>query len=158
MTVRPLHDDDLAQVDAVQRAAYVAALHEDINLFRRILRAGGDFCFVHDDAGAIRAYVLAYPTDASRVEFASGPLEKDGGDALYIHDLCVHPDARGRGIANDLLACVRRAAIDRGVAAMIGVAVQNSDGFWRRQGFAIGRDYQYRGEQGRVMTHALSPT
>jgi ribosomal protein S18 acetylase RimI-like enzyme len=68
-----------------------------------------------------------------------GALPGDA-DAYYIHDLALLPGARGGGAAS---ACVDRLAAHArasGFVRMALVAVGNSAGFWRRQGFREAHD------------------
>ncbi|MCV9940990.1 GNAT family N-acetyltransferase [Boseaceae bacterium BT-24-1] len=99
-------------------------------------------CLVLESGEGIGGYVLSHPWrlgQAPTLDSLLGALPPDA-DAYYIHDLALLPGARGGGAAStcvDRLAAHARAS---GFARMALVAVGNSAGFWRRQGFREAHD------------------
>jgi ribosomal protein S18 acetylase RimI-like enzyme len=58
-----------------------------------------------------------------------------GVDTLYIHDLAVDKDGRGKGVAQALVRASIDAAKGRGLSRACLVAIQNSQSFWEQFGF-----------------------
>jgi N-acetylglutamate synthase-like GNAT family acetyltransferase len=57
-------------------------------------------------------------------------------DTYYLHDIAVLPVARRIGAATLIVAALLKHAEARGFASASLVAVNGSEGFWSRQGFA----------------------
>lgn len=99
-------------------------------------------CLVLAGGEGLGGYVLSHPWLLGQVpalDSLLGPLPDDA-DAYYIHDLALVPAARGGGAAS---ACVDRLAAHArasGFDRMALVAIGNSAGFWRRQGFREAHD------------------
>lgn len=99
-------------------------------------------CLVLAGGEGLGGYVLSHPWRLGQVPALDSLLGAlpDDADAYYIHDLALLPSARGGGSASicvDRLAAHARA---EGLARMALVAVGNSAGFWRRQGFREAHD------------------
>lgn len=99
-------------------------------------------CLVLAGGEGLGGYVLSHPWRLGQVPALDSLLGAlpDDADAYYIHDLALLPGARGGGAAS---ACVHRLAAHArasGFARMALVAVGNSAGFWRRQGFREAHD------------------
>jgi ribosomal protein S18 acetylase RimI-like enzyme len=99
-------------------------------------------CLVLAGGEGLGGYVLSHPWRLGQVPALDSLLGAVPGDAdaYYIHDLALLPCARGGGAAS---ACVDRLAAHArasGFVRMALVAVGNSAGFWRRQGFREAHD------------------
>ncbi|WP_244667894.1 MULTISPECIES: GNAT family N-acetyltransferase [unclassified Bosea (in: a-proteobacteria)] len=99
-------------------------------------------CLVLTGAEGLGGYVLSHPWRLGQVPALDSLLGAlpDDADAYYIHDLALLPVARDGGAAStcvDRLAAHARAS---GFVRMALVAVGNSAGFWRRQGFREAHD------------------
>ena len=148
--------DDLEGVYDVQLAGFSPEMIEPIEMFREILTHYWQASFVAELDGKIVAYTMAHPADDDRTDYDSGSWEIRGDEeCLYLHDLCLHPDAQGQGIAQSLLKLVEDFAITDGFKKIIGISVQNTREFWKKQGFMILRPYSYSGEEGYFMEKAL---
>jgi GNAT superfamily N-acetyltransferase len=133
-----------ADLAAVSRIA--AAVHpdfpEDDAVFaeRRDLCPEGCHVLVRGEAdlgGALAGYVLSHPWMSGScppLNVRLGALP-DAPDTFYIHDLALLPVARGSGAAGAIIDHLRATARDTGFSRLGLVAVNNSTGFWRRQGF-----------------------
>ncbi|WP_259043780.1 GNAT family N-acetyltransferase [Chromobacterium alkanivorans] len=68
-------------------------------------------------------------------------LSPDAADTLFIHDLALHPDARGHGLGPRLVQTVLGQGRRRGLRQARLVAVQGAARYWRRFGYqACARD------------------
>lgn len=156
--MRRLTAQDIDAVLRVQLLAYPPALQEGSELFARILQNAPDFCFVAQDAADkdLAGYVFAYPAQGDRNDYEQG--WRDPGpspQALYIHDLCVHPDRQGRGLAQAMLAQTLGAAREAGLRELICVAIETAIPFWEKQGFARVRPHPYHHARADYMRRAL---
>lgn len=147
---------DLPAIDRVQRASFTPELWEDMSLFKDILAGYEHSSFVAHKDGALLGYLLTYPSIIERDDFESGWKDLSGlEDHLYIHDLCVSPDGRGKGIAALLLDKLEACAREQGFLKFCGIAVQSSESFWRKQGFTPLKPYPYHGEPGTLMVKTV---
>jgi ribosomal protein S18 acetylase RimI-like enzyme len=83
-------------------------------------------------------YVLSHPWRSGTLP----PLDSllgtlpESADTYYIHDLALLPVARRIGAASFILDALAKHASAHGFATMSLVAVNSSEGFWERHGFA----------------------
>ena len=54
---------------------------------------------------------------------------------IYLHDLALHPDARGGGVTGAIVERLAGQAAEDGWPAIALVAVNDAVGFWTRHGF-----------------------
>lgn len=128
--------DDLNAVLAIQLACYGAGFVEDGALISRRLAAAPETGWVAEHAGVVRAYLAAYPSMAGQLTPLHGEFElAPNADALYLHDLAVHPDAAGRGLGPRLVRHAWAHATQAGWRHSTLVSVQASVGFWQRLGY-----------------------
>ncbi len=136
-TLRPIRATDLDAVLRVQAACYPPAMQEPARVVAARIEQAGDTSFVavHQD-GAILAYVFAYRSRLGAVTPLGASFEVDAaGDALYLHDLAVAPQAAGLGLARCLAAGLLAHAREARLAWCALVSVQDSRGFWERLGY-----------------------
>lgn len=62
---------------------------------------------------------------------AACPTTRDAGEFVYLDDLHVREDARGRGIGTELLAAARRWATDRGASEIRLATDATNEALWR---------------------------
>ncbi len=85
--------------------------------------------------GSLAAYAIAYPVK----RFSPPPLDTvlgrlaDDADALYIHDVAVAPEWRGRKLAD--AAIERLLGLAEAFDAAVLVSVYGTPPFWKRFGF-----------------------
>ena len=135
--LRAMRADDLEAVLAVQLACYGADFVEDGALIARRLAAAPHTGWVAEQAGAVRAYLAAYPSVLGKLTPLHGEFEPaPAADALYLHDLAVHPSAAGLGLGPRLVRHAWAQAAQAGWTHSTLVSVQASVGFWARHGYA----------------------
>jgi len=140
-TLRALLAADLPALMALQALAYGAGFVEPRAIMAQRLAVTPDTVWGQFDAsGAMCAYLLAYRS----VPGAVTPLHQRFDPALrptalYLHDLAVHPSAKGQGLGPRLVVAALALARAEGLSGLGLVAVQGSQPFWQRQGFAPGR-------------------
>lgn len=136
MSLRPMQAGDAAAVLALQQAAYPPSHHESWAVLGRKLALWPAGCWVLEDEAGLLGYLFSHPgrLDAPPLLHAELSLPAQP-DAYAIHDLALHPRARGQGLARRLVDCAQRQAQAAGLQALSLVAVQGSAGFWARFGF-----------------------
>lgn len=143
--LRRLSDGDLPEVLRVQEVAYAATLNEPGEAFAAkigVFPAGAIGCFEGAD---MIGYVFSVPWTLGEVmPLHHAPLlPRRGADCLYVHDMAVQPDRRGRGVAVRLLEALTEVALKEGLRHLALTAVQGSEGFWARLGFQEERRFEY---------------
>ncbi|WP_323030200.1 GNAT family N-acetyltransferase [Castellaniella sp.] len=164
MILRTLNPADLPGLDAIQTRCYAPSMLESAAVFAGRLQAVPDWIWgVQDDEG-LCAYLFAYPTRLGRLS----PLNSDfhpapDGDTLYLHDLAIHPRARGRGLAQRLIRHAWARARTAGLRHSALISVQDSERFWSAHGYRTRTDLDDRQraclagyeQPARYMTRAL---
>ena len=105
---------------------------------RLTLNPGG--CFVlADEDGAVKGYLVAYPWRAGTTPALNTLIEAIPADAgvMYLHDLALHPDARGGGWTGPIIERLAQTAKADGWPALALVAVNDAAPFWEGRGFRV---------------------
>lgn len=145
MKIRELATADIPEVLRVQDDAYLPQLIESAETFLRKMKlfpAGALGCV---DGERLCGYLFCHPwTDGEIVSLDSATLQLPvNADCLYIHDLAVEKACRGRGVARHLMDRGIALAKKAGLRQFGLVAVQDSEPFWARFGFATLRSFEY---------------
>ncbi|MFT4056362.1 MAG: GNAT family N-acetyltransferase [Novosphingobium sp.] len=135
---RSMREGDIDGIVTVARVAFPdhfearACFEERFALF-----AQGCFVLADPATEQVKGYLIAYPWASGAIP----PLDSLLGgvpqqrEAFYLHDLALHPDARGQGYASpvvDRLVEDLRALGGREIAL---VSVNDTMAFWQGQGF-----------------------
>lgn len=136
--VRAMRADDLPAVLHIQAAAYPVALHERAEVLARKLSLAPHWCRVAELDGQVAAYLFSHPWSGETPPAVHAWLEclPHRPDCWFVHDLAVHPQAQGRGLASQLLDPTRAFACSSGCRHALLVAVAGAAAFWQRLGFA----------------------
>lgn len=135
--IRAMRAEDLAAVLEIQSCCYDAAKLESRESFLAKLEASPATCFIAVVAGVQVGYLVAIPAEEGRPPSLNEPtyVRPRAANALYLHDLAVHPSARGAGAAAALVAAyfhtLRRSQARFGCLT----AVNQSSAYWERHGF-----------------------
>jgi GNAT superfamily N-acetyltransferase len=136
---RPLREGDLAGVARIAAMAFPQH-YEDPACFAERLALSPSWCFgLEDAAGALKGYLIAYPWPVGTIPPLNAPLGvlPEQRDALFLHDLAIHPAAAGTGQAQAILERVVEEARNAGIGVIALIAVNGTADFWRRQGFTV---------------------
>ncbi|MFN4286919.1 MAG: GNAT family N-acetyltransferase [Brevundimonas sp.] len=134
--IRPLTLADLPAALALQAGNYPPALHDGPEAFASRIRVAPQWCWAVEREGELLAYLLSHPWMRLSPPAPDTVLERAQGDCWYIHDLSVAPEARGLGLARQL--------IEHGAAAQTLkrselIAVEGARDFWLRHGWSDAR-------------------
>ena len=100
------------------------------------LYPAGSFA-LSDAHGAVHGYLFAYPwqgESAPALNTLIAALPADA-DRIYLHDLALHPRARGGGFTRPIVEQLATQARADGWPMIALVAVNNAADFWARLGF-----------------------
>lgn len=138
LMIKYIAQKDLDFVIEIQRCSYTPNYHERKNVFQNrinLFRHGCKMAFLDDYP---IAYLFSHPW---RMDFPLVALDTlitrlpDDPDCLYIHDISVHPNFRGRGIGKQMVTEAKNISRKLNLKYMILVAVQDSEKFWEQSGF-----------------------
>lgn len=134
---RPMSEADLPAVSEL-----AAAIHpdfpEDDAVFAERLRLYSAGCHVLARGAALAAYVVSHPwidRQPPALNDLLGALPEQPS-TYYIHDLALAPAIRGGGASAKIVAQLAALARAEKLPTMSLVAVNGSERFWQRQGFA----------------------
>lgn len=135
--IRPMSESDLDAVLALQGAIYPPHYHEPRPVFASKLALAAPYCFVVARQSTLQGYLFAHPWPqaAPPALFAAIAQIPADADSLFIHDMALHPDCRGRSLGQQLLQAALAAAEASGLSGSTLVAVQDAAQFWQRQGY-----------------------
>ena len=155
--IRVADPEDLPGVWQLQNRSYEVSLHEPVALFEAILSLSPATCFTASRDDDLAGYLFTYPVPDGYGDFGKElPVVTGAETTHYIHDLCVSPDQRGKGIARLLYDRMIESLDPIQVKRIVAVAVQDSTGFWQKCGFEVGAPYTYPGgAAGYVITNLI---
>lgn len=151
-------------------ASIAAQIHPELperpEVFAEKLRLYPDGCRVLVAGDAIVGYGIAHPWKLNLVPPLDDFLRElpDDADCLYVHDVVVLPEFRGKQIAGSYVADVAAQARSAGIDSLALVSVYGTTSMWGRFGFrAVAPDAALRGklatygEAATYMVYTLPP-
>ncbi|WP_432720298.1 GNAT family N-acetyltransferase [Jeongeupia wiesaeckerbachi] len=137
LQLQPVTTDTLDHVLDVQAACYPASYHEPRAVFARKLALSPDSHWLAWQGGEALGYFFTHPwrgltPPPLATELAALPSP---ADCHFLHDLAIHPGARGIGIAQALVEHAFAWGQRQQLKGALLVAVQGSLPFWSRHGF-----------------------
>lgn len=96
-------------------------------------------CYLLEISEKAVGYVLSHPWRAGDLPALNTPLGAIPADAdtYYVHDLALLPVTRRIGAASHIVDALAKHAQAQGFATLHLVAVNDSQGFWEKHGFAV---------------------
>jgi len=123
----------------IQEEAYTDLPPEDVNILKSKWLSSPDTCSIYSsNEDTILAYLLAHPwaNDSPPILNEEVPINNRASN-LYLHDLALSNEARGKGIAKALVENLVSNAKQQGFIKVLLVAVQESHFFWAKYGFMV---------------------
>ncbi len=139
LLIRSIRPEDWSAIERIQAESYPREVLESLEALQSHWRVSGDTCVVAELEGQVVGYLLAHPWPKRTIP----PLNKvysvlpDDSDSLFIHDLALSPTARRSGMGRDLVRSVLQAGALMRLTTASLIAVQGSEGFWKRFGFTV---------------------
>jgi len=138
MTIEIIREHHWPGILETEHTAYIDVEPETEKILKSKWEVTPDTCLVSlDDDLKVQAYVLAHAWHLRKPPALFKYMEDVpvGTETLYLHDLAVHKNVRGRGIGDLLATELIKRADAYGFQRITLVAVQGSEKFWERQGF-----------------------
>jgi GNAT superfamily N-acetyltransferase len=136
--VRVAAAGDLGAIQRIQRMCYRQELVEGDGTFLAILAEGRSLVAVDRETGQVVGFALVHlvvPRGRVPLLHEPPPVSPPPGAAdLFVHDVCVHPSHRRKGVGSLLAARVTAVASALQLDASL-VSVNGSEPFWRAHGF-----------------------
>lgn len=129
---------DLAQVMIVQREVFEQDLCEEAEVFENRFEVFGQYFRVAvDEQKNIIGYMLCFPwkLGESPVNNEKFPADLPEFNCFYLHDICVLPSYRGKGVAKQMIGQAKEMARKSGYECLSLVAVEQSGQYWDHLGF-----------------------
>jgi ribosomal protein S18 acetylase RimI-like enzyme len=155
---RPMTEADLGSVAQIAAIAFPHH-YEDPACFAERLALSPAWCFgLEDEEGALKGYVVAYPWPLGAIPPLNARLGAlpDGSDALFLHDLALHPDIAGTGQAGAIVEQIAAEAQAAGFDDIALVAVNDTAGFWEREASPLQADRRACGRSSRPTMRACA--
>jgi len=135
--VRTMRAEDIAAVLKIQSCCYDETKLESEGSFLAKLNASPASCFIALMAESPVGYLVAVPAEAGCLPPLNSPAYSvpPASNSLYLHDLAVHPAARGLGVAAALIEVYFQSLKQLKLQFACLTAVNESSAFWERYGF-----------------------
>jgi len=139
LIIRPMTESDLPAMLILQLTCFPELPPESETSLKAKLLASPKTCFVATDQERLMGYLITHPWTSDLPPPLDAPTcdIPEHADCLYIHDLSVHPEARGTGASKALLQRFFDCTNQYPYALSALIAVQNSSGFWKKYGYEI---------------------
>ncbi|MGW7442104.1 GNAT family N-acetyltransferase [Kitasatospora sp. NPDC054795] len=159
LRIRQLADDDWDAVVALEHDAYAA---DDLSEGREALQSRAHSspgtCFVLEQDGVVRGYLLSLPYPPLRCPDLSRPEEQAFRSTnLHVHDLVIAEDLRGREVALGFIRHFREHASGQGYERISMVAVRGADILLRLLGYRAHREVPVPACYGRRAVYMSMP-
>ncbi|MBM3115619.1 GNAT family N-acetyltransferase [Jeongeupia naejangsanensis] len=137
LQLQTITPDTLDQVLDIQAVCYPAHYHEPRSVFARKLALSPDSHWLAWRDNEALGYFFTHPwrgltPPPLATELAGLPPDPD---CHFLHDLAIHPRARGSGVAQALIEHALAWGRQQQMTKALLVAVQGAAPFWARHGF-----------------------
>lgn len=137
LRIRPLRWTDIGTVMGIQSSAYKESFWEPSSTFESILTEYPQGCWLAEVDGGPAGYLFSQPEDlTSPPSLGSVHTMTPEPTCFYIHDTAVDPRFQGQGVGEALTYQALRCSDEEGLGTLALIAVQESQSFWARFGFA----------------------
>jgi len=121
----------------IQDKSYQEIGIEDLEVLKSKNSTSPDTCFVClSNKGDVLGYLLAHPWSGITPPKLFEPLPNiEQCDYLYLHDMAVSPQSKGKGIGRAIALKLFEVAQYKGIKSLSLVAVQGAQSFWSIIGF-----------------------
>ena len=135
--IREMRRNDLPFIMRIQQCCYHAIVPESQAVMESKLTIGPECCFVCEEGNQVVGYLLGHPWRSDSVIALHMELKELPSECncLYLHDMAVLPEMRGRRIGEQLLYRFETEALRRKMRHTLLVAVQGAETFWQRMGY-----------------------
>ncbi len=143
--IRIAQPDDITKILHIQASCYQPDFLEAADAFASKIQASPNTCWLACIEQQVAAYLVSVPVDrytfpalnAAAFQLSQAP------ELLYWHDMAVHPDYRGDGVAAKLASHALQQAQQLGFTQVGLIAVQDSSHYWQKHGFLVANSDTY---------------
>ena len=135
MSIHLITENSWIDILKIQEEAYVEIEPEDVNVLKSKWLSSPKTCAVYKEGSNTSAYLLAHPWPSETPPKLHEECPITASLNLYLHDLALARESRGKGVAKKLVENLIDIAKAQGFNKILLVAVQNSGGFWSKFGF-----------------------
>jgi ribosomal protein S18 acetylase RimI-like enzyme len=137
LDIRTANIDDVAHIAQIQSACYAADFIEDQQAFAAKIMASPQTSWLVTLQQQAVGYLVSLPVRFDTMPTLNAPSFQvvADADALYLHDLAIHPEHRASGAGKQLIQHFKQYAARVGFQHLILIAVQDSATYWQRYGF-----------------------
>ncbi len=136
MSISVITENSWVDILKIQEEAYVEIPPEDVDILKSKWLSSPNTCSVYlEHDNILSAYLLAHPWPSELPPKLHEISPVTSSVNLYLHDLALAHEAKGKGIAKKLVENLIETAKIQGYKKILLVAVQNSSGFWGKFGF-----------------------
>ena len=136
MSISVITENAWTDILKIQEEAYLDIPPEDVDVLKSKWLSSPSTCAVYlENNEVILGYLLAHPWPSDIPPKLHEISPVTDSDNLYLHDLALANEARGKGIAKALVDNLIDTAKAQEYKKVLLVAVQNSGGFWEKFGF-----------------------
>ncbi|MFE7189651.1 GNAT family N-acetyltransferase [Kitasatospora sp. NPDC057541] len=159
LRIRRLTDEDWDAVVALEHDAYAAdGLSEGREALQSRAVGSPETCFVLEQDGTVRGYLLSLPYPPLRCPDLAGPESAAFESSnLHVHDLVIAEDLRGREVALEFMRYFRARAQELGFERISMVAVRGADILLRLLGYRAHREVAVPASYGRRAVYMSTP-
>lgn len=139
MNIFPATDHDLNAILAIQDLCYHEIEPESAESMISKIHISPETCFVAKDSqDDIKGYLLSIPATLGNPPQLHSETQviDQHADCLYLHDLAIHPKARGMGVGKLLFQHFAKIAYQKQFQHASLISIQNSVSFWKKYGFS----------------------
>lgn len=134
MMWEPMRFNDMDPVSELGDQIYDPHYHEPVEAILTRFRAGP--CFTWLEEGRVIGYVITHPWDETIPKLGAAIEPVENPTLQFLHDLAIHPDFRGRGMAKGIVAHLKSR-----FNKIALISVGETRAFWEARGFmATSRD------------------
>jgi len=133
-----IEETDWDAIMQIQSDAYASHLHEDLSVLKSKWTTSPTSCFVFTNRDSrVLGYLLAHPWLGEQApKLGEVVVIGTSYSQVYLHDLAISGDARGLGIARQLILHFIIAMQHLGCQRLLLTAVQDSASFWLQYDFS----------------------
>ncbi|MET8541188.1 GNAT family N-acetyltransferase [Kitasatospora sp. NPDC004799] len=159
LRIRQLAEGDWDAVVALEHDAYAAdGLSEGREALQSRALGSPETCFVLEQRGTVRGYLLSLPYPPLRCPDLARPEETAyASDNLHVHDLVIAEELRGRDVALGFIRHFRARAEEQGYQRISMVAVRGADILLRLLGYRAHREVPVPACYGRRAVYMSMP-
>ncbi|MDI2112140.1 GNAT family N-acetyltransferase [Commensalibacter nepenthis] len=139
MNIYPATDRELDDILRIQDLCYHEIEPESPEVMASKLHTSPNTCFVAKDTNGVRGYLLSLPSSLGNPPQLHSNTQTTEPDpnCLYLHDLAIHPNARGLGVGKLLIQYFAKTALEKQFQHASLISIQNSVPFWEKYGFKV---------------------